>query len=72
MPLKEPEEKKPANCPFMPPYVQESKGLDGRITGANMIPVPCMGKSDPVKGGGCAAWFLCQEFPRALLSFGKA
>ena len=52
----------PSLCPFMPPVV-----MPGRIHGDVAIrPIPCLGKRDPIKGGGCAAWALCQETPETL------
>lgn len=61
--MPDPDEKKPSNCPFIPPYDQETRSPLGQVTAVNRIPMPCMGKPDPEKGGGCAVWNLCQGEP---------
>jgi hypothetical protein len=52
----------PSSCPFLTPVI-----LPGKLNGSvDYRPIPCLGKRDPIKGGGCAAWTLCQELPAAL------
>lgn len=46
-------------CPFMPPVMVPSK-IGGQI---DVRPIPCLGPRDPIRGGGCAAYALCQELP---------
>lgn len=49
-------------CPFLPPLVTPGK-IQGQV---DYRPTPCLGKHDPIKGGGCAAFALCQEMPESL------
>lgn len=57
----------PSSCPFLQPLIMPSK-IAGQV---DYRPIPCLGKRDPIKGGGCAAWSLCQDTPKALLDLAE-